>query len=193
MLKKLIPVGIIVLIIIWGIGINNTLVSKQETVKESWAKVESQYQRRADLVPNLVATVKGAANFEKTTLTAVTEARSRATSIQVDPNKLDNPQALKNFQQAQSQLSGALSRLLVTVERYPDLKANQNFRDLQVQLEGTENRIAVERNRYNQAAQDYNTTIRRFPTNLLAGAFGFHEVSYFQAEKGSENAPKVQF
>lgn len=193
MLKKLIPVGVIVLIILWGININNTLVNKQENVKESWAKVESQYQRRADLIPNLVATVKGAANFEKSTLTAVTEARSRATSIQIDPNKLDNPQALKNFQQAQSQLSGALSRLLVTVERYPDLKANQNFQDLQVQLEGTENRITVQRNRYNQAARDYNTTILHFPTNLIAGMLGYRQVSYFQAEKGSQEAPKVQF
>lgn len=193
MLKKLIPVGVVVLIILWGISINNNLVNKQENVKESWAKVESQYQRRADLVPNLVETVKGAANFEKSTLTAVTEARSRATSIQIDPNKLDNPQALQNFQKAQAQLSGALSRLLVTVERYPDLKANQNFRDLQVQLEGTENRIAVQRNRYNQAARDYNTAIRRFPTTLIAGMLGYHEVNYFQAEKGSEEAPKVKF
>lgn len=193
MAKKLIPVGILVILVIYGINVNNNLVNLQENVKSSWSTVETQYQRRSDLIPNLVATVKGAANFEKETLTAVTEARSRATSIQVDPSKLSNPQALENFRKAQSQLSGALSRLLVTVERYPDLKANQNFQNLQVQLEGTENRIAVARTRYNGAARTYNTAIRRFPTSLLAGLFGFKSVAYYQAESGAQNAPKVKF
>jgi LemA protein len=193
MIKKLIPVGIIIILVLYGVNVNNGLVNKQENVKEAWSQVETQYQRRSDLIPNLVATVKGAANFEKSTLTAVTEARSKATSIQVDPSKLSDPQVLQNFQQAQSQLSGALSRLLVTVERYPDLKANQNFRDLQVQLEGTENRITVARQRYNDAARGYNTSVRRFPTNLLAGVLGFKSMAYFKAEKGSEKAPQVKF
>ncbi len=193
MAKKLIPVGILVILIIYGISVNNNLVNLQENVKSSWSTVETQYQRRSDLIPNLVATVKGAANFEKETLTAVTEARSRASSIQVDPSKLSNPQALENFRKAQGQLSGALSRLLVTVERYPDLKANQNFQDLQVQLEGTENRIAVARTRYNSSARTYNTAIRRFPTSLIAGMIGFKSVAYYQAEAGADKAPQVKF
>ena len=193
MIKKLIPVGIIIILILYGINVNNNLVNQQENVKEAWSQVEAQYQRRSDLIPNLVATVKGAANFEKSTLTAVTEARSKATSIQVDPSKLNNPQVLQNFQQAQSQLSGALSRLLVTVERYPDLKSNQNFQDLQVQLEGTENRITVARERYNNSARKYNSSIRRFPGSLFAGILGFHSMAYFKAEKGSQKAPQVKF
>lgn len=193
MIKKLIPVGIVVILILYGININNNLVNKQENVKEAWSQVQTQYQRRSDLIPNLVATVKGAANFEKSTLTAVTEARSKATSVQIDAGKLSNKQALQHFQQVQSQLSGALSRLLVTVERYPNLKADQNFKDLQVQLEGTENRITVARERYNNAARKYNTAIRRFPTSLVAGMLGFNSMAYFKAEKGSQKAPQVKF
>ena len=193
MVKKLIPVGIIVILFFWGVSVNNNLVDLQEGVRSQWSQVENQYQRRSDLIPNLVNTVKGAANFEKETLTDVTEARSKATSINIKASDLTNQQALANFEQAQSRLSGALSRLLVTVERYPDLKANQNFRDLQVQLEGTENRISVERKRYNDAAQKYNTQIRRFPGSLLAGILGFQKMAYFQADKGAEEAPKVQF
>ncbi len=193
MVKKLIPVGIIVILFFWGVSVNNSLVDLQEGVRSQWSQVENQYQRRSDLIPNLVNTVKGAANFEKETLTDVTEARSKATSINIKASDLTNQQALANFEQAQSRLSGALSRLLVTVERYPDLKANQNFRDLQVQLEGTENRISVERKRYNDAAQKYNIQIRRFPGSLLAGILGFQKMAYFQADKGAEEAPKVQF
>jgi len=193
MVKKLIPVGIIVILFFWGVSVNNNLVDLQEGVRSQWSQVENQYQRRSDLIPNLVNTVKGAANFEKETLTDVTEARSKATSINIKASDLTNQQALANFEQAQSRLSGALSRLLVTVERYPDLKANQNFRDLQVQLEGTENRISVERKRYNDAAQKYNTQIRRFPGSLLAGILGFQKMAYFQADKGADQAPKVQF
>ena len=193
MVKKLIPVGIIVILFFWGVSVNNNLVDLQEGVRSQWSQVENQYQRRSDLIPNLVNTVKGAANFEKETLTDVTEARSKATSINIKASDLTNQQALANFEQAQSRLSGALSLLLVTVERYPDLKANQNFRDLQVQLEGTENRISVERKRYNDAAQKYNTQIRRFPGSLLAGILGFQKMAYFQADKGADQAPKVQF
>ncbi len=193
MIKKLIPVAIIIILILWGIGANNKLVNLQEDVRAQWSQVENQYQRRSDLIPNLVNTVKGAANFEKSTLTAVTEARSKATSININAKDLTNQQALARFQQAQSQLSGALSRLLVTVERYPDLKANQNFLGLQTQLEGTENRISVERKRFNDAARNYNTAIRRFPGSIIAGVFGFDKMAYFQAEEGAAQPPKVQF
>lgn len=192
-LKYLIGIGLVAVLAIYGISVNNNLVTMEENVNQAWAQVESQYQRRADLIPNLVNTVKGAADFEKETLTRVIEARSKATSIQVTPQTLKNPQALQQFKEAQGQLSSALSRLMVTVERYPELKANQNFRDLQVQLEGTENRIAVERNRYNRAAQEYNTSIRRFPTSLFANMLGFEKVAYFEAEEGAEKAPDVQF
>lgn len=170
----------------------NTMVQKEEQVASSWSQVENQYQRRADLIPNLVNTVKGAADFEKSTLTQVIEARAKATSIQVDANEL-NPEQIQKFQQAQEQLSGALSRLLVAVERYPDLKANQNFLELQAQLEGTENRIAVERNRFNETVQDYNSYIRKFPQNLIAGMFDFERKGYFEAQAGSEQAPTVEF
>ncbi len=193
MIKKLIPVGIIIILFLWGVSVNNNLVDLQEGVRSQWSQVENQYQRRSDLIPNLVNTVKGAANFEKETLTDVTEARSKATSINIKASDLTNQQALANFEQAQNRLSGALSRLLVTVERYPDLKANQNFRDLQVQLEGTENRISVERKRFNDEAQKYNIAIRRFPGSLLAGILGFHKMAYFQAQQGAAQAPKVQF
>ncbi|HKJ40499.1 MAG TPA: LemA family protein [Sunxiuqinia sp.] len=168
------------------------MVSKEEAVTAQWSQVENVYQRRADLIPNLVNTVKGYASHEKETLEAVTEARSKATSVNVDPSKL-NQQSIQKFQAAQDQLSSALSRLMVVVERYPDLKANQNFLDLQAQLEGTENRIAVERRKFNQATQEYNTYIRKFPKNLVAKIFGFEKREYFKADKGAEKAPEVKF
>ena len=170
----------------------NTMVTKDETVEAQWANVENAYQRRADLIPNLVNTVKGAANFEKETLTQVIEARAKATSVNISPDNL-TPENIQRFQQAQGELSGALSRLLVSVERYPELKANQNFLELQAQLEGTENRISVERRKFNEAVQDYNTTVRSFPNNLMAGIFGFERKGHFQAEPGSDKAPTVQF
>ena len=170
----------------------NTMVNLDEQVTSQWAQVENVYQRRADLIPNLVNTVKGYAAHEQETLTGVIEARSKATSVNINPENL-NPQALQQFTQAQDGLSSALSRLMVVVERYPDLKANQNFMDLQAQLEGTENRITVERRNFNQAAQDYNTQIRRFPSNIFAGIFGFDKKAYFEASEGAEKAPEVQF
>lgn len=192
-IKTIIGIGVAVVLVLYGVSVNNNLVEKQETVNQAWAQVENQYQRRADLVPNLVNTVKGAADFEQETLTNVVEARSRATSIQVSADDLNDPQKVEQFRQAQQQLSGALSRLLVTVEKYPEIKANQNFRDLQVQLEGTENRIAVERQRFNEAVQSYNTSIRRFPGNLFAGLLGFDEKAYFKADEGAQQAPEVNF
>ncbi|MBE9465372.1 LemA family protein [Dyadobacter subterraneus] len=193
MSKGLIAVVVILLIFGFvGCGKYNGLVGKDEVVKESWAKVESQYQRRADLIPNLVNTVKGAADFEKSTLTAVIEARAKATSTTINADQL-TPENIKNFQGAQDQLSGALSRLLVSVEKYPDLKANQNFLELQAQLEGTENRIAVARNDFNAVVKDYNQEVRTFPTNIFAGVFGFAQKGYFTAAAGSENAPTVKF
>ncbi|WP_440999161.1 LemA family protein [Fodinibius sp. SL11] len=192
-IKTLIGLGVIALLVFMGIGKYNTLVEQEQTVEQSWAQVENQYQRRADLIPNLVNTVKGAANFEQETLTQVIEARSKASSIQVSADDLNNPQKVQQFQQAQQQLSGALSRLLVTVEKYPELKANQNFRDLQTQLEGTENRITTERQRFNESVQNYNTTIKRFPNNIFAGLFGFGQKAYFEADKGAEEVPEVNF
>ncbi len=170
----------------------NRMVEKEEKVAAQWSQVENVYQRRADLIPNLVNTVKGAANFEKETLTQVIEARSKATSVNVNAEKL-NPQSIQKFQQAQSGLSSALSRLMVVVERYPELKANQNFLELQAQLEGTENRIAVERRRFNEAARDYNTYIRKFPQTIFANIFGFEKKGYFEAEEGAEKPPEIQF
>jgi len=170
----------------------NNMVTMQEGVTAQWSQVENVYQRRSDLIPNLVNTVKGYANFEKETLTQVIEARAKATSVTVDPSKLD-AQSLQNFQNAQSGLSSALGRLMVVVEKYPDLKANQSFLDLQAQLEGTENRITVERQKFNQTAQAYNTFIRTFPKNIYAGMFGFEKKAYFAADKGAEKAPQVQF
>jgi LemA protein len=170
----------------------NRLVEQDEAIAQQWAQVENAYQRRADLIPNLVNTVKGYADFEQETLTGVIEARSKATSINVDANNL-SPEAIQNFQAAQDQLSSALSRLLVTVERYPDLKANQNFLELQAQLEGTENRIAFERKKFNDAVGLYNTSVRRFPRNIVAMIFGFDRKGYFEAEEGAEKAPEVQF
>lgn len=170
----------------------NTMVNKEEQVAGKWAQVQSQYQRRADLIPNLVNTVKGYAEFEKSTLTAVIEARAKATSINLQAGDL-TPEKLQQFQAAQDQLGSSLSRLLVSVEQYPNLKANQNFLELQAQLEGTENRITVARNDFNASVQDYNSQIKRFPNNLMAGMFGFEPKGYFAAQAGAENAPKVQF
>ncbi|MGA9589457.1 MAG: LemA family protein [Salegentibacter sp.] len=196
MKKWLIPVIIIVVlgIIVFKLtaGVNNTAVELEEGLKKNWADVENAYQRRSDLIPNLVKTVQGSADFERGTLTDVIEARSKATSVNVDANDL-NPDQIQKFQQAQAGLSSALSRLLVSVERYPDIKSNRNFLELQSQLEGTENRISVARNRYNEAVRQYNTYIRKFPNNIFAGMFGFQPKPPFEAEAGAENAPNVDF
>lgn len=173
-------------------GSYNKMVSKDENVKAAWSQVENVYQRRADLIPNLVNTVKGAANFEQETLTKVIEARAKANSIQVDPDKL-TPEKMAEFQAAQGELSQALGRLMVVSEQYPQLKANQNFLDLQAQLEGTENRITVERQKFNDSTRDYNSYIRSFPTNIIAGMFSFAQKPYFESDKGAENAPTVDF
>lgn len=170
----------------------NEMVAKQESVGGQWAQVETSYQRRADLIPNLVSTVKGYAEFEKSTFVEVTEARSKATSINISADDL-TPENMAKFQEAQSQLSGSLSRLLATFERYPDLKANQNFLELQAQLEGTENRISVERRKFNKVTKEYNTYIKQFPRNIYAGWFDFEKKGYFEADSGSEKAPKVEF
>ncbi|MGF7042990.1 LemA family protein [Mucilaginibacter lappiensis] len=170
----------------------NSMVKMDENVKTKWAAVQSQYQRRSDLIPNLVNTVKGAANFEKSTLTAVVEARAKATAVQVDPTKL-TPESIKAFQAAQGELSSALGRLLAVTENYPNLKTNENFLGLQAQIEGTENRIQVSRQDFNTAVQEFNTKIRSFPANITAKMFGFSEKGYFTAEPGSDKAPKVQF
>ncbi len=186
-------VALVVIILYSSIkGKNNTMVEYEENVTAAWSQVENAYQRRADLIPNLVNTVKGYADFEKETLTAVVNARAKATGVNVDANDLD-PAKLEQFQQAQAGLSSALSRLLLVVERYPDLKANQNFLELQSQLEGTENRIAVERRKFNEEAQQYNTYIRKFPNNLFAGMFGFEKKAYFEAIEGAEKVPEVNF
>jgi LemA protein len=181
--------------ILWGISVNNSLVKKDEAVKAAWSQVENVYQRRMDLIPNLVATVKGYATHERETLEHVTEARNQAAKVTVEAGAAasQDPAKLQAFQKAQDNLSSALSRLLVVVERYPDLKANENFRDLQVQLEGTENRISVERRRFNEVAQDYNTSLRVFPTSLVAKFGGFAPRPYFEAQQGAATAPKVQF
>lgn len=184
---------VILILVIWGISSYNNLVTLNETVNQSWSQVQNQYQRRADLIPNLVNTVKGYADFERGVLTDVTEARAKVSQMNITPEVLNNPQAFQNFQQVQGQLTGALSRLLVTVENYPNLKANENFLQLQAQLEGTENRIAVERRRFNETVQNYNTTIKRFPNSAFAAMFGFQQKQYFQSTPGSEVPPKVQF
>ena len=168
------------------------MVTKDETVTKSWQEVENQYQRRMDLIPNLVNTMQGYADFEKSTITAVIEARSKATSVNIDPGKLDE-ESLKKFQEAQSQVSSSLSRLLVVAEQYPNLKANENFMGLQSELAGTENRISFGRTKFNEAAQDYNTYIRTFPRNIWAGMFGFAKRAYFEADAGAEKAPSVKF
>lgn len=190
--KGLILIIIAAIIAIWGVSTYNNLVSSEETVSSAWSQVENAYQRRADLIPNLVKTVQGAAEYEKGTLTEVIEARSKASSVQVNANEL-NEESLSAFQNAQDQLSSALNRLLVTVERYPELKANQNFLELQSQLEGTENRINVERNKYNDTVKGFNANVRRFPTNVIAGLFHFDTKAYFKAAEGAENAPSVEF
>jgi LemA protein len=192
MKKGIIVIVILVLLGMFGCNKYNGLVKLDENVKNKWGAVQSQYQRRADLIPNLVSTVKGAANFEQTTLTQVIEARAKATQITVNPDDL-SPEKIQQFQQAQGQLSTALGRLLAVAEAYPQLKANQNFLDLQAQLEGTENRITVARNDFNNSVNEYNGTVRAFPNNLIAGIAGFQQKGYFQAQPGSENAPKVQF
>jgi len=196
MRKGLITIGVILVIVFilysFFAGRYNKMVELQEAIPKAWADVEAQYQRRADLIPNLVNTVKGYANFEQETLTKVIEARASATQVKIDPSNL-TPEALAQFQQAQNGVSSALGRLLVAVEAYPDLKANQNFLDLQAQLEGTENRITVARNRYNEVVQPYNVYIKRFPSNMLANMFGFTEKGYFEAAAGSEKAPEVKF
>ncbi len=191
-------IGAVILLIVflvfsYGVSKYNQLVSLNEEVNKAWSQVENQYQRRYDLIPNLVETVKGVANFEKETYIAVTEARAKVGQIQITPQMLEDPQAFERFQAAQDNLSSALSRLLVAVENYPQLKANENFLQLQAQLEGTENRISVERKRFNEAVQNFNTAIKRFPTNIIAGMFGFKEKQYFKAVTGAETAPKVQF
>ncbi|MCH8325162.1 MAG: LemA family protein [Bacteroidetes bacterium] len=183
----------IVMFFLWGKNTYNNMVTFDESVTQSWSQVENQYQRRADLIPNLIATVKGYANFEKSVLLDVTEARSKVSQFTISKDVLNNPQAFQKFQALQGSLSGALSRLLVTVERYPDLKANQNFLQLQSQLEGTENRISVERRRFNQDVQKYNTTIKMFPASTIAGMFGFIPKQYFQATSGTEKPPTVKF
>jgi LemA protein len=186
----LLAVGMLVVL---GISSYNNMISLDQAVVQQWSQVENQYQRRADLIPNLVNTVKGYADFEKEVLTKVTEARARVSQFNITPELLNDPQAFTKFQSLQGELSGALSRLLVTVENYPQLKANENFLQLQAQLEGTENRISVERKKFNEVVQSYNTTIKRFPASMLAGMFGFGEKQYFKAIQGAETPPKVEF
>lgn len=196
MKKLLIPIAILAIIGVFiytkAVGTYNMFVQTEEQVNGQWAEVETQYQRRADLIPNLVNTVRGYADFEQETLTGVVEARAKATSMNIDANDL-SPENIEQFQAAQDQLSGALSRLLVTVERYPDLKANQSFLELQAQLEGTENRIAVARRNFNESVITYNTNLRTFPNNIFAGWYGFETKGTFEAAAGAENAPAVEF
>ena len=193
--------GVIVLIVIlalalmaflWAKNGYNSMVQQEETVTAAWSQVENVYQRRADLIPNLVATVKGYATHESETLEGVVNARAKATQTTIDANNL-NTESMAKFQDAQGELSQALGRLMVVVERYPDLKANENFRDLQAQLEGTENRITVERQKFNETARSYNTSVRQFPRNFLAAMFGFEPKAYFEAKEGADTAPVVQF
>jgi LemA protein len=186
-------VVVVIILALTMMGTYNNLVGLSQATDAQWANVESAYQRRADLIPNLVKTVEGAANFERSTLEAVTQARASVGQVQAGPAITNDPAAFARWQQSQDQLSGALSRLMVVVERYPDLKANANFRDLQAQLEGTENRINVERNRYNEAAQAYNTSRQKFPAVLAANLLGFKEKAYFRSAPGSERAPSVNF
>lgn len=178
--------------VLWGTRIYNNMVTMSEAVTSQWGNVQTQYQRRADLIPNFVETVKGAAAFEQTTLTQVIEARARATSVTIDPANM-TAENMQQFQQAQEGLSSALSRLMVVVEQYPELRATQNFRDLQIELEGTENRISVERRRFNEVTLTFNSFVKQFPQRILAGMFGFHEKPYFEADAGTEKAPQVKF
>lgn len=184
--------GFFVIVFLWGMGQYNGMVTADEAVTKTWANVESQYQRRSDLIPNLVSTVKGYAAHEQNTLNAVVEARAKATQTTIDPTNM-TAESLAKYQAAQSQVGSSLNRLLVTVEQYPNLKANQNFLELQAQLEGTENRISVERQRFNEAAQGFNVLIRKFPKNVIAGMFGFEKRVYFEAEEGAAKAPEVKF
>ena len=189
----LIVIGaVFVITLLWGVRTNNRMITAEEGVNGAWAQVENVYQRRMDLIPNLVNTIKGAADFERGTLEAVIDARSKATSVQVDADNLSE-ENIAAFQKAQDGLSTALSRLMVTVERYPELKATQNFRDLQAQLEGTENRITVERNKFNEVVKAYNTMIRKFPNSIIAGIGGFEKKGYFKASEGADKAPEVNF
>ena len=200
-MKAMLGCGVVALILVvvlggvfvWGVGINNGLVRNQVAVDAGWSQVENVYQRRADLIPNLVETVKGAANFEKGTLQAVIDARARATQMVVSPEVLNDPAKFRQFQQVQGELSSALSRLMAVAEAYPDLKANRNYLELQSQLEGTENRIAQERQRFNTAVQAYNTAIRVFPASLVANFRGFGAKEFFQADDGAEKPPQVKF
>ena len=189
----LVILAILVGLVVWGIGINNQLVTLQQNVNEKSAQVQNVYQRRADLIPNLVETVKGFAAQERTVLTEVTEARAKATGVQLTPETLNDPKAMERFQAAQGQLSGALSRLLVVVEKYPELKSNQNFLQLQSQLEGTENRIAVERRRFNEAVREYNTRLGLAPGSIVARLLGFTPKAYFEAAPDAATPPKVKF
>ena len=195
-LISIIIVGFIAIVVLgmvmWGTKVYNGMVTMNEGVTSQWGNVETQYQRRSDIIPNFVNTVKGAANFEQTTLTQVIEARAKATSVNIDPTKL-TPETMQQFQQAQGQVSSALGRLMVVMEQYPELKATQNFRDLQTELEGTENRISVERRKFNEVALLYNTYIKRFPQNMIAGMFSFAAKPYFEATAGAEKAPEVKF
>ena len=191
-LTLLIILGLVLILGVWGCGGYNSLVKQDESVKKSWNNVQTEYQKRYDLVDNLVNTVKGAANFEQSTLTQVINARSKASSIQLNADQL-TPENIQKFDQAQSELSGSLSRLLVSVERYPELKATENFKQLQNQLEGIENDVRISRTKFNESVNTYNTKVRSFPTNLFAGMFGFSAKEGFQADKGAEKAPKVQF
>lgn len=191
--KKIwIGLGVVALVIFWGIGSRNSMATSDQEVKASWANVQSAYQRRSDLIPNLVKTVQGVASFEKSTLTAVIQARASATQMKLDAKDL-SPENLQKYQAAQSSLSGALSRLLVVTENYPQLRATENFSELQAQLEGTENRIKEERDRFNTSVKNYNSIIVTFPSNLIASFSGFAEKGFFQAEAGSEKAPEVNF
>lgn len=193
-MSKGLIIGLVVaaLLVFWGIGVNNNLATKSQNVKAQWGNIQSAYQRRADLIPNLVNTVKGVANFEKSTLTDVIAARASATQMKLDANDL-SPENMQKYQAAQSSLSGALGRLMVVSERYPELKATQNFSELQAQIEGTENRINVERNKFNEVVRDYNGDLVRFPASFVARMFGYSEKGYIEADKGSEKAPTVDF
>ena len=189
----IIVVAVVLLLVFWGVGQYNSLVVLDEQVNTSWSQVENQYQRRADLIPNLVETVKGYASHERETLEGVINARAKASQPIIQAGEEMTQEQLNQFQQAQGDLTSALNRLMVVVERYPELKADENFRQLQAQLEGTENRITTARMDFNNEAQQYNTKVRRFPTNIFAGLFGFHQRPYFQAEAGAEQAPQVKF
>ena len=190
--STIITIVVVAVIAVWAVSGYNSLVKSDEAVSTAWSNVENQYQRRADLIPNLVNTVKGYAAHEKETLDAVTTARTRATQVTVDAEDL-TPEKLQEYQKAQGEVGAALGRLLAITESYPDLKANENFRDLQAQLEGTENRIATERMKFNESARAYNTKMRSFPTNIIASMFGFEKKGYFEAQAGAEAAPKVEF